>query len=66
MDLLTTGLTTRGYLLVIIDYYSRYYEVEIMKSITPNEIIEKLKDEFSRNGLPDKLISGNATNFSHY
>ena len=34
-------------LLVIVDYYSRFYEVEVMQSTTTDKIIDRLADTFS-------------------
>lgn len=50
-------------LLVIVDYYSRFYEVEIMKKITAQKTIEKLKPIFARFGLPLSIRSDNGPQF---
>ena len=47
------------YCLVIMDYYSRYPEVEILKSITSQTIINKLIKIFSYQGYPREIISDN-------
>ena len=41
------------------DYYSRYPEVEILKSITSQTIINKLIKIFSYQGYPREIISDN-------
>ena len=46
-------LPTRESILVVIDYYNRYYEVVIMKSTVTAKIIEI----FFRHGLPKSLTS---------
>ena len=38
--------------LVIVDYFSRYYEVEVMRSTTSEKVIECLEKIFSTHGLP--------------
>lgn len=50
-------------LLVAIDYYSRYKEIKIMKSITSNETINVLKEIFSRLGIPVSITSDNGRQF---
>lgn len=46
-------------LLVIVDYYSRYKEVEIMKKIDSFETINRLKTIFARFGIPEKMRADN-------
>ena len=50
-------------LLVIVDYYSRFYEVEIMQSTTAEKVIDCLADTFSRHGLPITIKSDNGPQF---
>ena len=50
-------------LLVIVDYYSRFFEVVIMKSITTQKVIEVLKPIFARYGYPFSLKSDNGAQF---
>ena len=38
--------------LVVVDYFSRYYEVEVMRSTTSEKVIECLEKIFSTHGLP--------------
>ena len=52
--------------LVIIDALSKYIECEIVKSTSSAETINVLREVFSRNGLPDTIVSDNATSFSSY
>ncbi len=35
-------------LLVVVDYYSRFYEVAVMQSTTTNKVGDKLEEIFSR------------------
>ena len=50
-------------LLVFADYYSRFYEVEVMKSTTTEKIIDCLADTFYRHGLPNTIKSDNGPQF---
>lgn len=51
------------YLLVVIDYYSRYKEVEMMAKITAKETVERLDRIFSRLGYPQTITLDNAKQF---
>ena len=48
------------YLLVVIDEYSRFPEVEIVKSTSATSVIPKLDFIFARQGIPDELKTDNA------
>ena len=50
--------------LVVIYYYSRFPEVAYMSSTTSNAVINKLKDIFARQGVPDEIVSDNRPQFS--
>ena len=56
-------MPTGEYLLVVIDYYSRYYEVEIFMSITASQIISRLEKIFAVHGLPVTIMSDNGQQF---
>ena len=49
--------------LVIVDYFSRYYEVEVMRSTTSEKVIECLEKIFTTHGLPLSLRSDNGPQF---
>ncbi|XP_022797622.1 uncharacterized protein K02A2.6-like [Stylophora pistillata] len=49
--------------LVIIDYFSRYYEVEVMRSTTSEKVIECLEKIFTTHGLPQSLRGDNGSQF---
>lgn len=51
------------YLLVIVDYFSRYKEVEIMNRITAHETVERLDKIFTRLGYPRTITLDNAKQF---
>ena len=49
--------------LVVVDYFSRYYEIEIMRSTTSEKIIESLERIFMIHGLPISVTSDNGPQF---
>ncbi|CAK1597386.1 unnamed protein product [Parnassius mnemosyne] len=57
-------LPSGDYILVVVDYYTRYKEVKTCRTITSSEIIEMLKEIFSRLGNPVSLTSDNGRQFS--
>lgn len=56
MDIFTFG--GHDYLLVV-DYFSKYPEVSILKNKTANGIIDVLKPMFARHGVPDTVVADN-------
>lgn len=62
MDLLGP-LPNHEYLLVVVDYYSRYKEVKMTKSTTSSQIIMLLKEIFSRLGYPISITADNGRQF---
>ena len=50
-------------ILVVVDYFSRYFEVKFMKSITTINLIGALEDIFSIHGLPFSISSDNGPQF---
>ena len=51
------------YLLVIVDYYSKWPEVLGVNCISSKTVINKLRSLFSRFGLPKEIVSDNGTQF---
>ena len=49
--------------LVIVDYFSRYYEVEVMRSTTSEKVIKCLEKVFTTHGLPLSIRSDNGPQF---
>ncbi|XP_030750159.1 uncharacterized protein K02A2.6-like [Sitophilus oryzae] len=59
------GPLPNGYhLFVIVDYYSRYKEIKIMKTITAADTIRVLREVFSRLGNPVSITADNGKQFS--
>lgn len=50
-------------LLVLVDYYSRYIEIEIMTKIDSRETIKRLEVIFARFGLPLSITADNGRQF---
>ena len=50
--------------LAVMDTYSRWLEVHLMKSIKSAATIENLRDMFATHGLPATLVSDNGSNFT--
>ncbi|XP_063534905.1 uncharacterized protein K02A2.6-like [Cydia strobilella] len=57
-------LPSNDYILVLIDYYSRYKEIKIMRSITAVDTVRVLKEIFSRLGYPATLTCDNGNQFT--
>ncbi len=50
--------------LLVVDYFSHYIEVAHLNVATANTVIAALKDVFSRNGIPETVISDNGPQYS--
>ena len=50
--------------LIVVDSHSKWFEVEIMPSITSEATIAKLRDVFCRYGIPQQLVSDNGSQFT--
>jgi hypothetical protein len=60
---LTGPFTNNEYIRVVIDYHSRFPEVEIVRSISSATIINKLKEIFAVHGLCSDLVLANGSQF---
>lgn len=56
-------MPTGEHLFVVVDYFSRFYEVVIMNTITANSIIKALEPIFARYGYPQSLKTDNGPLF---
>lgn len=45
--------------IVVVDYLTNYIEVEELQNTHSNGIISRLKQIFSRNGIPRTIVSDN-------
>ena len=59
-------LTTDESILVVVDYYSCYYEIDIMRSTVASKVISSLEEIFARHGLPESLTSDNGPQVREY
>ena len=50
--------------IVVVDYYSRYWEIASLRSTTSTAVIEKLKQIFSRHAIPETEKSDNGLQYS--
>ncbi|RXN13854.1 sec1 family domain-containing 2-like protein [Labeo rohita] len=50
--------------IVVVDYYSRYLDLEKLKSTTAAAVILKLKKICASHGIPEKVISDNGPQFN--
>jgi len=50
--------------LVTVDYYSSFFKVERLTTKTTREVINKIRPHFSRNGIPDTVVSDNGQLFA--
>ena len=62
IDVLGT-LPTGESILVVVDYCSRYYEIDIMRSTVASKVISSLEEIFARDGLTVSLTSDNGPQF---
>ncbi|XP_033760746.1 uncharacterized protein K02A2.6-like [Pecten maximus] len=56
-------LPSGDFLFVVVDYHSRYFEVEVIKSTTTDNIIKRLKKIFLTHGLPVQISTDNGPQF---
>ena len=50
--------------LVLVDYYSNFWEVDLLPQTTSTAVINKLKAHFARYGSPTQLVSENGPQFT--
>ena len=60
-DLFT--LHSKNYITVV-DYFSDFIEVSELQDTTSTSVIKALKEQFSRHGIPDTVVSDNGSQFS--
>ena len=57
-------LPTGDYLLVVVDCYSRFFEVAVSKSVTSTKMISCLETMFATQGFPLSIKTDNGTQFA--
>ena len=53
-----------GNYVVVVDYYSCYWEIVLLNSTTSMAVINKLKQVFARHGIPETVKSDNGPQYS--
>ena len=56
-------LPSGEHIMVVIDYYSRFFEIAYMKSITAEKTVKELENMFLIHGLPNSIKSDNGPQF---
>ena len=51
---------------VLVDYYSDFFEVDRLNNKTADEVVRKIKAHLARHGIPDKMITDNGPPFNSY
>ena len=51
--------------LLVTDFYSKYFEIEVLRQITASCLIDNLKKIFARFGIPEQVISDNGPQYSN-
>lgn len=54
----------QNHFLLIVDYYSKWPEIMILKDLSSLQVINSLKSIFSKYGIPDELISDNGPQYA--
>lgn len=54
---------SNSWYLIVTDYYSRFFEIFKLTSLTETEIINKMRELFARYGIPDIIRSDNGPQF---
>ena len=57
------SLPSGAHLFVVVDYYSRYMEVQVLKATTTDKIIRSLENMFLTHGLPVSFTTDNGPQF---
>ena len=52
--------------MVVVDYYSLWSEAYLLQKPNADGVIEAVKDDFSRHGVAEELISDNGSQYSSF
>ena len=51
--------------LLVTDFYSKYFEIDVLRQTTATCLINNLKKIFARFGIPDEVVSDNGSQYSN-
>ena len=51
--------------LLVTDFYSKYFEIQLLRQQTATCLINNLKKIFARFGIPDEVVSDNASQYNN-
>ncbi|XP_039453132.1 uncharacterized protein K02A2.6-like [Culex pipiens pallens] len=51
--------------LITVDHYSDFFEVNLLKDLSPESVINACKQNFARFGVPQRVVTDNGTNFAN-
>lgn len=52
--------------LITVDHFSDFFEVNVLKTLTPECVVAACKQNFSRFGVPQRVVTDNGTNFTSH
>ena len=55
-------VTSNNYL-ILIDYYSSYFEINSLENLQANTVVNKVRNHFARYGIPDIVLSDCGSQF---
>ena len=50
--------------IIVVDYYSRWFDIKELSDETPHSVIRALKEVFATHGIPDFIMSDNGPHYS--
>ena len=59
---MTCLVRSRNYL-ICVDYYSSFWEIDLLEDTRSATVIRKLKAQFARHGIPERCVSDNGSQF---
>ncbi|XP_053681614.1 uncharacterized protein K02A2.6-like [Sabethes cyaneus] len=51
--------------LITVDHYSDFFEINLLKDLSPESVIDACKQNFARFGVPQRVVTDNGTNFAN-
>ena len=63
VPMISSSFMEKDYI-VVVDFYFDFIEVKMLQKNTSSAVIEFLKEQFSRHGIPDALVTDNGPQFT--